>query len=210
MQKRSAIAQFLLFGALSAGSLHAALPAPEPCPTDPGPGPVEGRILVRAFSAQRVNAAAGLIVGKALASHTTIRTIVCARALVEGRRSLNSIQPGDEVMTREFRDATGRFVATDVSVNVTTFNAQIISTTPNALRFVLLDYHTGEPMSRWTNGAIPRTILTNGATRVEYRGASHRSAFLRHGDDVKVYGYKPPTSNVVSAYLIEIYRRPSL
>lgn len=184
------------------------------CPTPLPPGPIEVTNIVHNTSliVSRVDANAGDILGTNPENHRPVSVRVCTGANINGRSSVEAIQPRDNVLTRELRDPSGEFVAVDVQVNLYAFYARVLSAAPHQIELRPLTEQL-QPATYWPAylGLSPTSAAFNASTRVtKDEGGVSKSvppaslASVRPGAIVKVYGYKPPSSAVVDAFLIEI------
>lgn len=61
-------------------------------------------------------------------------------------RRLEDIRPGDLVSVRSTEDNAGVAIATDIDINVTTFDVLVTSLNVRGFALTMLDYHTSTPV----------------------------------------------------------------
>lgn len=108
-----------------------------------------------------------------------------------------------------FTSTSRHTVALDSAVNLVTLNARIESIRDGRIGIQPLSYYDLKPMTHWypsNRGQLPSEATVISSTRMTLHGRFVTPAALRTGQIAKIYGYKPPSSKVVAAFLIEVFR----
>jgi hypothetical protein len=151
------------------------------------------------------------VTGEDLDTGKTFVVKVSSGAPIHGRAGIGDITPGDIAYAYGELVGRGELLASSVDVNVITFEARLTHLLRRIVDFALLDDHTLQPqpgpMYPRYLGIAPTTLTLGQSTRISKSGQLTDFQVLSRGEIVKVYGYKPPSSSHVDAFLVEIQRR---
>lgn len=182
--------------------------APMPCPTQaPGPGTDSAR--VDSVKVTTVDTNRLVISGVDLTTRQPKVLPACTGAVIEGRNGITAIRPGDLAFARELQAADGSFVATEIAINLITLNARIVDATPQNARIQALNSYDLRPVSKLYptyHGKLPTSVQFLPNVRITGSTTSLTVSDLKAGQIIKIYGYKPPDSTTIGAFLIELVR----
>jgi hypothetical protein len=195
--------------ALPAGAQVA---APEPCPTPYGQIIVDfSHVHMHDIRLRTVARASGRIYGTDEKTKRGIWVATCSGSQInEGRMDWSYLRPGDHVFSYEVADKTGRYVATQLWVNVIAIPVHIRHMSSASMDFIELDYHYSKPIrKKLSRDALPAHGTFDAKTRINDGIRSVAPARTYEGRNAKIFGYKRPDSAAVKVYLVELRPKKS-
>lgn len=182
--------------------------APAPCPTQP-PGPIANNVRIDSLKVTTVDTNRLVISGADLTTRQPKVLTACSGAAIEGRNGISGIRPGDLAFARELQGADGNFVATEIAVNLITLNARILDASPQRARIQALNYYDLRPVTKLYptyHGKLPTAVQYLPNVHITRITTSLAVSDLRAGQIVKIFGYKPPDSTTIDAFMVEVIR----